>query len=163
MKLYCAAVADAGTVIWNGPMGVFEFDKFAVGTRAVAEALSKTDAITIVGGGDSAAAGAAGLCRQDDISPPAAALPWSSWRARSCRAWRACWINKQAAGSDPVAVPKISALPYGGRWKILTAATRSPRCIRHWRRALSPPPAAALPGVPGGSKGCRAWRALLDK
>ena len=56
VKLYCAAVADAGTVIWNGPMGVFEFDKFAVGTRAVAEALSKTDAITIVGGGDSAAA-----------------------------------------------------------------------------------------------------------
>ena len=56
VKLYCATVADAGTVIWNGPMGVFEFDKFAVGTRAVAEALSKTDAITIVGGGDSAAA-----------------------------------------------------------------------------------------------------------
>ncbi len=56
VKLYCASVADAGTVIWNGPMGVFEFDKFAVGTRAVAEALSKTDAITIVGGGDSAAA-----------------------------------------------------------------------------------------------------------
>ena len=56
VKLYCAAVADAGTVIWNGPMGVFEFDKFAVGTQAVAEALSKTDAITIVGGGDSAAA-----------------------------------------------------------------------------------------------------------
>ena len=56
VKLYCAAVADAGTVIWNGPMGVCEFDKFAVGTRAVAEALSKTDAITIVGGGDSAAA-----------------------------------------------------------------------------------------------------------
>ena len=56
VKLYCAAVADAGTDIWNGPMGVFEFDKFAVGTRAVAEALSKTAAITIVGGGDSAAA-----------------------------------------------------------------------------------------------------------
>ncbi len=56
MKLYCDAVADAGTVIWNGPMGVFEFDKFAVGTKAVAEALSKTNAITIIGGGDSAAA-----------------------------------------------------------------------------------------------------------
>jgi len=56
VKLYCAAVADAGTVIWNGPMGVFEFPAFAGGTEAVAEALSKTDAITIIGGGDSAAA-----------------------------------------------------------------------------------------------------------
>ena len=56
VEQYCAAVADAGTVIWNGPMGVFEFDKFAAGTKAVAEALSKTDAITLVGGGDSAAA-----------------------------------------------------------------------------------------------------------
>ena len=56
VELYCEAVADAGTVIWNGPMGVFEFEKFAVGTKAVAEALSKTNAITIIGGGDSAAA-----------------------------------------------------------------------------------------------------------
>ena len=56
MKLYCDAVAGAGTVIWNGPMGVFEFDKFAAGTKAVAEALSSTGAITIIGGGDSAAA-----------------------------------------------------------------------------------------------------------
>ena len=56
VKLYCGAVQDAGTVIWNGPMGVFEFEKFAVGTKAVAEALSKTSAITIIGGGDSAAA-----------------------------------------------------------------------------------------------------------
>ena len=40
---------DAGTVIWNGPMGVFEFEKFAAGTKAVAEALSKTSAITIIG------------------------------------------------------------------------------------------------------------------
>ena len=56
VKLYCEAVQDAGTVIWNGPMGVFEFEKFAVGTKAVAEALSRTSAITIIGGGDSAAA-----------------------------------------------------------------------------------------------------------
>ena len=56
VELYCAAVKDAGTVIWNGPMGVFEFAAFAKGTEAVAEALSKTDAITIIGGGDSAAA-----------------------------------------------------------------------------------------------------------
>ena len=56
IELYSAAVADAGTVIWNGPMGVFEFPAFAKGTEAIAEALSKTDAISIVGGGDSAAA-----------------------------------------------------------------------------------------------------------
>ena len=56
VKLYCDAVQDAGTVIWNGPMGVFEFPAFAKGTEAVAEALSKTSAITIIGGGDSAAA-----------------------------------------------------------------------------------------------------------
>ena len=56
VKRYCAAVADAGTVIWNGPMGVFEFPTFAKGTQAVAEALSRTGAITIIGGGDSAAA-----------------------------------------------------------------------------------------------------------
>ena len=53
---YSEAVKDAGTVIWNGPMGVFEFPAFAAGTKAVAEALSKSDAITIIGGGDSAAA-----------------------------------------------------------------------------------------------------------
>ena len=56
VKLYCDAVKDAGTVIWNGPMGVFEFEKFAAGTKAVAAALSETSAITIIGGGDSAAA-----------------------------------------------------------------------------------------------------------
>ena len=56
VKLYSEAVKDAGTVIWNGPMGVFEFDAFAEGTRAVARALAESNAITIVGGGDSAAA-----------------------------------------------------------------------------------------------------------
>ena len=54
--LFSDAVKDAGTVIWNGPMGVFEFPAFAEGTRALAKALADTDAITIVGGGDSAAA-----------------------------------------------------------------------------------------------------------
>ena len=56
VKLYCDAVKGAGTVIWNGPMGVFEFPAFAKGTEAVAKALSETSAITIIGGGDSAAA-----------------------------------------------------------------------------------------------------------
>ncbi|MCM1990421.1 phosphoglycerate kinase [Oceanirhabdus seepicola] len=55
-KLYEDAVREAKTVVWNGPMGVFEFKNFAKGTMAVAEALAGSDADTIIGGGDSAAA-----------------------------------------------------------------------------------------------------------
>lgn len=55
-ELYKAALADAKTVVWNGPMGVFEMPNFAKGTIAVAEALAEIDATTIIGGGDSAAA-----------------------------------------------------------------------------------------------------------
>jgi phosphoglycerate kinase len=55
-ELFAAKLADAQTVFWNGPMGVFEFEAFSGGTRAVAEALVKSDAFTVVGGGDSAAA-----------------------------------------------------------------------------------------------------------
>lgn len=56
VELFKAALKDAKTVIWNGPMGVFEMEAFAVGTKAVAEALSKVNGTTIIGGGDSAAA-----------------------------------------------------------------------------------------------------------
>ena len=55
-KLYADAVKGAKTVIWNGPMGVFEFENFAKGTIAVAEAMAEADATTVIGGGDSAAA-----------------------------------------------------------------------------------------------------------
>jgi phosphoglycerate kinase len=53
---YAQAVLDSATVVWNGPMGVFELEPFAAGTKAVAEALARTDGFTVVGGGDSAAA-----------------------------------------------------------------------------------------------------------
>ena len=56
VEAFCDAVKGAGTVVWNGPMGVFEFPAFAEGTRAMAKALAESGAITIVGGGDSAAA-----------------------------------------------------------------------------------------------------------
>ncbi len=55
-KLFGDAVRGAGTVIWNGPMGVFEFPKFAKGTEAVAAAMAECKGITVVGGGDSASA-----------------------------------------------------------------------------------------------------------
>ena len=55
-KLYAEAVKSAKTVVWNGPMGCFEMPNFANGTETVAKALSETDAVTIIGGGDSAAA-----------------------------------------------------------------------------------------------------------
>ncbi len=56
IKLYSEEIAKAKTVVWNGPMGVFEMENFAKGTKAIAEALAISDATTIIGGGDSAAA-----------------------------------------------------------------------------------------------------------
>ena len=55
-ELYGKIIEKAGTVVWNGPMGVFEMPAFSQGTRSVAEALSRSGAVTIIGGGDSAAA-----------------------------------------------------------------------------------------------------------
>jgi phosphoglycerate kinase len=55
-QLYTSEIGAAGTVFWNGPMGAFELEQFAAGTRAVAEAMTSTDAITVVGGGDTIAA-----------------------------------------------------------------------------------------------------------
>jgi phosphoglycerate kinase len=56
IELFSAEIKNAKTVIWNGPMGVFEFPNFAVGTKAVAKAVAECDGTTIIGGGDSAAA-----------------------------------------------------------------------------------------------------------
>ncbi|MGI5978070.1 MAG: phosphoglycerate kinase [Oscillospiraceae bacterium] len=56
IELFKAAILKAGTVVWNGPVGVFEFPAFADGTKAIAEAMAESEAVTIVGGGDSAAA-----------------------------------------------------------------------------------------------------------
>ncbi|NLL67322.1 MAG: phosphoglycerate kinase [Clostridiaceae bacterium] len=56
IKIFSDAIKDAKTIVWNGPMGVFEMERFAIGTKKVAEALANSGAISIVGGGDSAAA-----------------------------------------------------------------------------------------------------------
>ena len=55
-ELYSKSIAGSGTVVWNGPMGVSEWENFAAGTRTVAEAIAESGAISIIGGGDSAAA-----------------------------------------------------------------------------------------------------------
>ncbi len=56
IKLFAAEIAKARTIVWNGPVGVFEFEPFATGTVAIAKMLAESDAITIIGGGDSVAA-----------------------------------------------------------------------------------------------------------
>ncbi|MEG2605235.1 MAG: phosphoglycerate kinase, partial [Clostridia bacterium] len=54
--IFANEIVNAGTVVWNGPMGVFEFENFADGTRAIAKAMAECKGVTIIGGGDSAAA-----------------------------------------------------------------------------------------------------------
>ena len=56
IKEYSQIIDKAGTVVWNGPMGVFEFPKFAKGTFEIAKAVAKSNAVSIIGGGDSVAA-----------------------------------------------------------------------------------------------------------
>ena len=66
IKDFCKVVEGAGTILWNGPMGVFEMDNFAAGTIALAKAVAKADALTIVGGGDSVTA-ANKFCNSSDF------------------------------------------------------------------------------------------------
>src|SRR5699024_3873202 len=56
-ELYAKIISESKLIVWNGPMGVFEIEQFANGTKSVAEALAKTEGFSVIGGGDSAAAG----------------------------------------------------------------------------------------------------------
>ena len=87
MKLFADAVKASKTVVWNGPMGVFENPTLAAGTLAVAKAMAESDATTVIGGGDSAAAvQQMGLGdKMTHISTGGGALSSTS-RARSCPA-----------------------------------------------------------------------------
>ena len=55
-KLFTEEIKKAKTIVWNGPLGVYEFKKFQKGTKKIAKAVAKTDAVSVVGGGDSVAA-----------------------------------------------------------------------------------------------------------
>lgn len=96
-ETYAKALADCRTIVWNGPMGVFEMDAFCKGTEKVAEAVAASSAVSIVGGGDSVAAiKRAGWKEKSATFPPAAARPWNTWKARSCRVWRP-WTTSAAS------------------------------------------------------------------
>ena len=83
---YAELIAKAGTVVWNGPVGVFEFDAFGKGTEALARAIAASEAFSIAGGGDTlAAVDKYGIADRRPTSPPAAAPSSSSSRARRCR------------------------------------------------------------------------------
>ena len=68
-ELFASRIADAGTVVWNGPMGVFEMEPFAAGTLAVARAMADSSALTVIGGGDSAAAVRILDVDEDEVQP----------------------------------------------------------------------------------------------
>ena len=85
---FSAIIKDAKTVLWNGPMGVFEMDCFAKGTKEVAEALADSTAISIVGGGDSVTA-AKKFKVQDKLSfcSTGGGASWNCWKARFFPVW----------------------------------------------------------------------------
>ena len=94
-KLYADAVKSAKTVVWNGPMGVFENPVLAAGTIAVAKALADTDAVTIIGGGDSAAAvNQLGFGDKMSHISTGGGASLEFLKEKNCRVWQLPTINK---------------------------------------------------------------------
>jgi len=86
IRIYSEKVKKAGTVVWNGPMGVFEMKPFAGGTMAVAQALAESDAVSIIGGGDSVAAvNQSGLADKISHISTGAELHWRCSPGKSSR------------------------------------------------------------------------------
>lgn len=86
-KLYADVINQSKLIIWNGPMGVFEMEAFANGTKSVAQAMAETEGYTVIGGGDSAAAVEKFHVadKMDHISTGGGAS-LNSWKARICQA-----------------------------------------------------------------------------
>ncbi len=86
VKAFGAEIAKAGTVVWNGPMGVFEFPRFAEGTFGIARAVAECEGVTIIGGGDSVAAiNQSGLAEKLRISQPVVVRHWKCWKVSNSR------------------------------------------------------------------------------
>jgi len=86
VEAFCRAIGEAKTVVWNGPMGVFEIVPFAKGTNAVAMAVASSQATTIVGGGDSVAAvNQAGVAERITHISTVVGHSWSARRTRVAR------------------------------------------------------------------------------
>lgn len=99
-ELFADAVKSAKTVVWNGPMGVFENPTLAQGTLAVAQAMADSDAVTIIGGGDSAAAvEQMGLGAKMTHISTGGGASLNSWKERRCPALHAWTKNKSEKSS----------------------------------------------------------------
>jgi len=102
VKSYGKVIESAATVVWNGPMGVFEFPRFAEGTFGIARAIAASKAVSIIGGGDSVAAvQQSGLADKSPTFPLEAGHHWKCSRVWSCRGWHHCRINDRGSSLFP--------------------------------------------------------------
>ena len=108
VELFKSYFKDAQTIVWNGPLGVFEFPRFAAGTMAIARAVASTQATTIIGGGESVAA-------VEPAAMPATCVPWRQPSSR--QAWRSA-----SRTSVPAAAPRSNS----------SRARRCPASPRCW-------------------------------